>query len=185
MNNPKFSIVVSSIFTWSFLISLPILMGCTTSGYLNAVNPYNLVKGLPKQTPFRKAAFRTSYSNVSWEQQLFEGENEKYANAGCETNYREFSNLSFIRSITGLERENIGKIDELERVDTNICRFFAILTTPTYRALTQPEFAGETTKSYFYFYWRERANYLIIFGDYNEPWKGVYATDTLEEFLKR
>ena len=183
MNDPESSIP-SSIFTWLFLISLTILMGCTTSGYLNAVNPYTLAKGIPKHTPFRKAAFRTSYSNVSWEQKSFEGENGKYASASCEVNYRDFSDLSFIRSITGLEREDIREIQGLERVDPNICRFFAVLITPTNRASTRPESAGEATASYLYFYWREQGSHLIVFGDYNKPWKDVYAKDTLEEFMK-
>lgn len=184
MNNSRRSITVSQIATLLLLTSFPIFTGCTTSGYLNATNPYNLVKGMPRYTPFRKSAFRTNYSNVSWEQKLFEGENAKYITANCEDNFNEFTKLSFIRSITGLENYNIGEIFPLERLETRVCRFYAVLKRPTYRALTQPESAGETLKSYYYFYWGEHGKRLIIFGDYNEPWKNVYAKDTLDEFLK-
>jgi hypothetical protein len=171
--------VVPTIATLVLLTSLPIFTGCTTSGYLNVVNPYN------NYTPFRKSAFRTMYSNVSWEQKLFEGENEKYTTASCEDNYKEFTKLSFIQSITGLEREGIGEIHDLERVDTNICRFYAVLTF-TFPA-RHPTRAGQTKASYYYFYWREHGNSLIVYGNYDEPWKSVsvYAKDTLEAFLER
>ena len=165
------------------LAILPLFSGCTTSGYLNAVNPYNLFMGMSRYTPFRKSAFRTSYSNVSWEQKIFAEADEKYTTASCEDNYMEFTKLPFIRSITGLVRYDIGKVYPLERTNTNICRFYAVLTIHIPDAGLGR--SAHESESYFYFYWRERGDRLIVFGDYNRPWQDVYAKDTLEEFLKR
>ena len=152
MNSPPRNIVAFSV-----LVGFLLTTGC--SGYLNVLQPHNLFMGVGPWTPFDRRAFHTSYANTSYEVLPFIGENTKFAAASCEENYKTFTAITFIRSFRNLRMNNIGSIHELERVD-DICRFYAVLTF-TFPA-SHPTLAGQTVDSYYYFYWRERGDYLVV-----------------------